>query len=173
MYLGWILLALRPSQRAEGVSQIQIMTLFPWPTPMETMARVVPLWAWLSILRRGSRSDKVSAYNKTFSDETQRQLYMISFSLSLSLCNHLCGSDNQQALQHHCHSASLFIYLDKGWPGEMSLRPLRKDNYGSLDRDPHSYNGENLSMLTNEPRRGGNASTFHSLEFKIQTTDRS
>lgn len=39
-------------QRAQR--QITLITLFPRPAPVETMARVVRLWAWLSILRRGS-----------------------------------------------------------------------------------------------------------------------
>lgn len=94
VFLGW---SLRTDsyrvQRAQR--QITLITLFPRPVPVETMARVVRLWAWLSILRRGSPLIHTRAMFTACSDSHRDTLTHLSFSKShYCIFGGLCDSDH-------------------------------------------------------------------------------
>lgn len=80
---------------------------------METKARVVPLWAWLSILRRGLLRDShvmITVFLKNYTEAGSR---LIPSTQCLIICVAVgATSRHSPALQHHCHTASsLFIYF--------------------------------------------------------------
>lgn len=122
------------SAKRRNPMQIHLITSFPWPAPMETMARVVPFMGKALHFAQRARALIPPRFTiRAFADETQGQVYMISFSLSLC-CNVTCVA---MALQHHCLSHwsifYLFIFgLGLTWYENKRIRPLRKDMSGSF-----------------------------------------
>lgn len=96
--------------------RINLMTLFPGPAPVETMARVVPLWAWLAPCPTWFIQGFLYGL---FPNGAQRRFFSDSDCVCLCVfcvcLRSIRGRDNlvppPDSLQHRCHPAWLFIYL--------------------------------------------------------------
>lgn len=115
MYLSSVRMWIQTeSAKRRNPMQIHLITSFPWPAPMETMARVVPYMGMALHFAQRARTLIPSRFTiRAFADDTQGPVYMISFSLSLCCNVNLCGNDNTGPTSRHESStaASLSVTL--------------------------------------------------------------